>query len=292
MKTYTRSLLPLLPPVYTKKDIHFNEWLAGFVDGDGHLENQGNFCRLSVPQGTWNLHLIQELQSKFGGKLNKVPSGLNTYRYDLTNEDGQLIELLLAINGNVRGKSRTEQFIKMCHVYNIDYITPRVMSLDNAYTSGLIDSDGSITCQAKKIQVKVTATHPADLQYLKTLFNGNVTRRLDLHCAFDWKIGSQADVLFLKEYLLRFPLKSNKLVRSNLFEEYYRLKGLGAWKESSFYHPEWLSFLELWYDNGNDQYRKNCKERPYTAIERAKREAEEGERPGGVETATAEEREE
>ena len=287
MKLYQKSLLPLVPPIYTEEDIHFNEWLAGFIDGDGHLEIQGNFCRLSVPQGTWNLHLIQLLQSKFGGKLNKVPSGINTHRYDLTNEDGQLIELAHAINGNVRGKIRTEQFIKLCNVYNINYIMPKLMSLDNAYTSGLIDSDGSITCQAKKIQVKVTATHPADLQYLKALFNGNITRRLDLNCAFDWKIGSQADVLFLKKYLLSFPLKSNKIVRANLFEEYYRLKGLGAWKETSFCHSEWLSFLELWYDNGNDQYRKDCKERPYTALERAKREAEGGGKPGEVEAATA-----
>jgi len=287
MKSSEGSSLPLVPPIYTEEDIRFNQWLAGFIDGDGHLENRGNFCRLSIPQGEWNVHLIESLQEKYGGKLHKVPKKLNTYRYDLTNENGKLMELAQAINGEVRGKNRTVQFSKMCGLYNINLIVPKPVSLDNAYTSGLIDSDGSITCQTKKIQVKITSEHKADLKYLVNLFGGNITQRYDTE-AYDWKIGSREDVLCLKKCLLDFPLKSNKLVRSNLFEEYYRLKDIGAWKETSLYHSEWLSFLELWYDNGNDQYRKDCKERPYTAIERAKREAEEGERPGEVEAATTE----
>ena len=275
MKSYEKSLLPLIPPIYTEEDIRFNQWLAGFIDGDGYFEIQGNYCRFSMPQAEWNLHLLESLQSKFGGKLHKVPKTLNTYRYDLTNQDGQLIRLAHAVNSEIRGVSRTAQFIKMCEVYNITYIKAQPVTLQNAYTSGLIDSDGSITCQTKKVQVKVTAKHRADLEYLMSLFGGNITRRLDVACAFDWKIGSQADIIFLKKHLLDFPLKSNKLVRTNLFEEYYRLKDVGAWKETSFCHSEWLDFQKLWYANGNDQYRKNCQERPYTEVERAKREAEE-----------------
>ena len=292
MKSYVKSLLPLVPPIYTEEEVHFNQWLAGFVDGDGYFEIQGNFCRFSMPQATWNLHLLVLLQSRFGGKLTKVPKKPNTYRYDLTNETGQLIELAHAVNKEIRGVSRAAQFTKLCAVYNITYIEPGPVTLQNAYTSGLIDSDGSVACQTKKVQVKVTAEHPADLQYLVLLFGGNITKRLDANCTFDWKIGSQADVLFLKKYLLDFPLKSNKLVRTSLFEEYYRLKSIGAWKETSFYHSEWLVFLESWYDNGNDQYRKDCKERPYTEVERAEREAEGGGKPGEVEAATAGEGEE
>ena len=270
---YTKSLMPLAPPFYTQEDLNFNQWLSGFIDGDGHLEIQGNFCRLSVPQAEWNLHLLELLQKKYGGKIHKVPKKLNTYRYDLTNEDGNLIQLAHAINGNVRGQTRGPQFIKLCNVYNITHVVPKLMTLTNAYTSGLIDSDGSVTVQTKKIQVKITAKHNADLNYLKTLFGGNVTLRSD-EKTFDWKIGSQEDILSLKKYLLDFPLKSNKAVRTALFEEYYQLKNEGAWKETSFYHSKWLNFLERWYSNGNDQYRKDCKERPYTANERARRESE------------------
>ncbi len=130
MKTKAvRSVEALIPPKFSQDDVSFYKWLAGFLDGDGYLcfYEKRNRPSLQIAQAAWNLHLLQLLETKFGGSIRKVNRGdqSNTYNYIL-NKRSKLVELLHGLNGYIRATSRTLQFKKLCNFYNITSIEPSI----------------------------------------------------------------------------------------------------------------------------------------------------------------------
>lgn len=262
-KLYIRPLNPLIAPTYTEKEVRFYQWLAGFIDGDGCFIVKGNYCRLQIPQATWNLHLLELLEGKFGGKIAKCKKGPNTHYYYLSDRDG-LIKIAHGINGNVRATNRIVQFQNLCNVFHINYKSPYDMNLNNAYLCGFLDADGYVAYNIKSHNVKIGATskYYDDIKIFESMFKGNTLTKKNGN-AFEWRIGAKSDILFAQKYFEE-NTKSNKLIRIKLIQLFYELKDKKAYRTDSPDHNGWEKVLENWYDNGADIYRKGCTGRPHT----------------------------
>lgn len=267
-----RSVEALIPPKFSKEDVSFYKWLAGFVDGDGYFYfyEKKSQPSLRITQAVWNLHLLQLLKTKFGGSIHKPNGGdqPNTYEYTLSKRS-KLIELLHGLNGYIRATSRTLQFKKLCNFYNITWTEPSIFIEQNdQYFSGLFDADGSIVLNVNhqtnypKVHLTVSSKYEHDIKLFKYLFKGNIILKKKQIC-YDWQIGKKEEILVAQKCFGK-ELKSNKLIRGNLIQLFYQLRTAKAYKKDSPANKDWEKFLNDWYDNGADIYRKNCKGRPYT----------------------------
>jgi hypothetical protein len=273
---YVRPLLPLVPPVFTKEEILENEWIAGLADGDGYLCVDGNRCNFEVTQADHNVHLLEFLKSKFGGRIwqqnRTILKGGKTFYYKVSTKES-MIKLAFMLNGNVRGTSRNEQFQRLCQLLNITYIPPVVLTKTSGWYAGMFDSDGSIAFsfdERRNTLAKVCSKYSADVEFFKANFGG----RLVPHgtTAFNWVVTSKAEIIPFANYLKSIPLKSNKKVRVDMVDEYYELSQKKPLAKNSPYYQDWLALRERWHDNGADIYRKDCVGRPYTTKAREERE--------------------
>jgi hypothetical protein len=275
---YVRPLLPLIPPVFTKEEILENEWIAGLTDGDGYLNITGNRCNFEVTQADHNIHLLEFLKSKFGGRIwqqkrNILKDG-KTFYYRVSAKE-PMIKLAFMLNGNIRGTSRNEQFQRLCQLLNITYIPPVVLTKESAWYGGMFDADGSISFhfnEKRFTMLHVKSKYSADVEFYLKDFGGRVRK-----CGpnvFYWVVTSKAEILAFNNYLKYLPLKSNKKVRVDMVDEYYELSKKRPLAKGSPYYQDWLALRERWYDNDADIYRKDCKGRPFTAKAREERELE------------------
>lgn len=267
-----RSVEALIPPKFSEEDVSFYKWFAGFLDGDGYLYfyKKRDLPSLQITQAIWNLHLLALLKTKFGGSICKIKTKnqSNSYIYVLTKRS-KLIELLHGINGYIRATSRTLQFKKLCNFYNIKWIEPSIFIEPNdQYFSGLFDADGSIVLNVSpktnypNVSFSMSSKYEYDIKLFKCLFKGNIILSKKEIC-YNWKIGKKEEILVAQKCFGK-TLKSNKLIRANLIPLFYKLKEEKAYEINSPGKKDWEKFLNDWYDNGADIYRKNCKGRPYT----------------------------
>ena len=272
-KLYIRPLHPLIAPTYTKDEVCFYQWLAGFIDGDGCFRVDGNYCRLQIAQATWNLHLLELLQEKFGGKITKCKKGPNTHYYYLSDRNS-LIEIAHGINGNIRATNRIVQFQNLCNVFHINYQSPCAMNMNNSYLGGFFDADGCIDYNSGKraLEVSACSKYCNDVKVFEFMFKGSTSEKKN-GSAFNWKIGGRSEILFAHKYF-EANVKSNKLIRMKLIPLFYELKDKRAYNEDSPDHSAWNEMLENWYDNGADIYRKDCAGRPHSSKARMERNTE------------------
>jgi hypothetical protein len=272
-KPHIRPLHPLIAPTYTEDEVCFYQWLAGFIDGDGTFKVTNTYCRLQIEQATWNLHLLQLLERKFGGTIRKCKRYPNTHIYGLSDRSS-LIEIAHGINGNIRATNRIVQFQNLCNVFHINCQSPSSMNLNNAYLCGFLDADGCVRCNIKLHNVRISATskYYDDIKIFETMFKGNILKGKSSG-VFVWEISAKSDVLFAHKYF-EANVKSNKLIRMKLIPLFYELKDKRAYNADSPDHSAWNEMLENWYDNGADLYRKDCAGRPHSSKARMERNTE------------------
>ena len=115
-------VLFLLPNLMTlKKDEKFNQWLAGYIDGDGYFSySKKGYVSLEITTQIRDKRTLYLIKQKFGGSI-KVKSGTTHLRYRLHHKNG-LLNLIHCINGEIRNPIRLLQFGRLCHKYNIELI--------------------------------------------------------------------------------------------------------------------------------------------------------------------------
>jgi len=270
-KKFVRSNEPLLPPIFTKEEILFYKWLAGFLDGDGYFafyekEKQPS---LRIKQASWNIHLVELLKEKFGGYLGKASKSekSNTYEYCLAKRDC-LISLLHGVNGYIRATSRTIQYKKLCDFYNITYIEPNNLAQpDDPYLAGMFDADGSIFMDNEdgkhwKMRISMTSKYNEDIHKYNKIFGGTIKPKSE-ESYYEWRVSSEENVMLAQKHFV-VGLRSNKLIRCKLIPLFFELRSKRAYNQDSPLYKNWQQFVEDWYNNGADIYRKDCTGRPYT----------------------------
>jgi hypothetical protein len=128
---------------------------------------------------TRDKHCLYLIKQKFGGSI-KLRSGVKAVRYRLHHKQG-MINLINAVNGEIRNPVRLLQFKKICDKYNIKLILPSILTYNNGWLSGFFDSDGSVYLILSIFQMCISAGQKNNyiLNLLPDLYGGTVYTQKD-----------------------------------------------------------------------------------------------------------------
>jgi hypothetical protein len=235
----------MLPDKKIKETI-FNQWLAGLIDGDGCFQlSKKGYASLEIVMEIRDKHCLYLIKQKFGGSI-KLRSGVNWLRYRIHNKKG-LLNLINAINGEIRNPIRLIQLNKICDNYNISLIQPIPLTYKNGWFSGFFDSDGSVYFNLLSSQLLITASQKNKfiLDMLVDLYGGTVYIQKE---SFKWVVFKKAEIKNLLNYFILCPSRSAKHNRLKSISRYYELRELKAHlaSENSILGKAWKKFLLRW----------------------------------------------
>ena len=233
------------------KDLAFNQWLAGLIDGDGNfsLPKSGKH-RFEITMGARDKKVLSLIYHKYGGSIKGISNGY-AFKYKLRNRAG-LISLIEDINGLIRNPTRLLQMSKLCKKFDIELNNSKDLTFNNGWFSGFIDSDGSIYYKESSGQVFIGITQKNKflLDPLIRIYGGRVDVCGSKKEAFEYVIYRKKELLSLIDsYFNKYPLRTEKMKRVNLIKNFYLVKlstkdedGEG-WAEKLY---EWVKFQDKW----------------------------------------------
>lgn len=194
------------------------------------------------------LYLIKQ---KFGGSI-KLRSGIKALRYRLHHKEG-MVNLINAVNGNIRNTKRLVQLYNVCTVLEIQPKPPIKLEYSNSWFIGFFDADGTITYSFKQgnpqLTISVTNKYLIDVKDFKLIFGGYIYFDKAQNGYFKWSIQSEKDILnWINNYVKYNPSRSSKLKKLTLVKEFFKLKSMKAYKEpsDSAMNKAWLNFESKW----------------------------------------------
>lgn len=260
---------------YTLDEQKCNQWLAGLIDGDGHLTIQKNnvaICEITMPLD--DQPLLEKIKSLLGGNI-KPRNGYRAVRYRLGHQEG-MKNLINRLNGNIRNTIRIPQFKKICRHFNIEFISTSSLTNKNGYTSGFFDADGSIYISVSKsssenstligvngkikrlsesrgyhqLGIEISNKYQENLIIFQQAFGFGNIRLINKgkKSFYIYKI-KLSDVPDFEQYIREFPLHSVKMKRFLLLKEYFYLKKIKAHlaEKDTISNKRWVKFCKKWY---------------------------------------------
>jgi len=262
--TYCSSPEEKLPgqraKILKNTDLHFNQWLAGLIDGDGYLyvTKEGNTgCEITV--ALQDEKMLRIIQNKLGGSV-KPRSGCKAVRYRLQNKLG-MIELINRINGLIRNTVRTPQLYKVAEALTITVKDSSPIQIttpiNSSWYAGFFDADGTINFYMRtnpstrpQLTLSVANKYRVDLEHYQIAFGGSIYFDKAQNGCFKWSINSKELHLTLYHYFKEHRAMSIKSKRIFLIKEYYDLVDLQAYKheKDSAIGKAWANFEQKWND--------------------------------------------
>lgn len=232
---------------------HFHEWLAGLIDGNGcFLLTKKHFASLDIILDRRDEIALILIKKEYGGSI-KLKAGTKRVRYRLHHKKG-LLDLIHAVNGNIRNPIRMLQLQKLCEKYDIVFNFPKPLEYSNNWLAGFIDADGTITINKTNNQLAISVSQKNIylLEILKSIYGGSILMDKSSQLSYKLYYTSKLNILSLLDYLKLAPLRTAKKYRVYLINEFYHLKTLD--KNSINTHKAWLHFFQKWdyYENDSD----------------------------------------
>jgi len=229
------------------KDLLFNQWLAGLIDGDGYfiLTKKGyNSCEITMDAR--DKKALYEIKHKYGGTLKQI-SNANAYKYKLRHRVG-LISLINDVNGLIRNPIRLLQMNKLCVKFNIELKYPNPLTFNNGWLSGFIDSDGSIYFNEASGQVFISISQKNRylLEPLISIYGGRIDILSPKIEAFKYIIYRKTELFkLIDNYFNNYPLKTEKMKRINLIKQFYLVRIYKKNQDINKFN-EWIKFKDKW----------------------------------------------
>nr|AYE93360.1 LAGLIDADG homing endonuclease [Termitomyces sp.] len=228
------------------EDTKFNQWLAGLIDGDGCFQlSKKGYASLEIVGHIRDKNCLYQIKQKFGGAV-KLRTNLNHLRFRLHHKQGML-DIINAVNGEIRNPIRLLQLSKICEKYNIPVVQPTSITSENGWLSGFFDSEGSIYLNLKSSQIFITAGQKNKylLDLICNLYGGSIYIE---KTSFKWVVFRKSEIIKLLEYFKLNPCKSAKFNRIYAIPKYYELRDLKAHlaEESTILGKAWKKFLLRW----------------------------------------------
>ena len=241
---------------FDEKNIKFNQWLAGLIDGAGSLlvSSKGYpSCEITVALA--DERMLRVIQNKLGGSI-KARSGVKAIRWRLHNKIGML-DLIARVNGYIRHSNRFAQLNRVCGVLGLKVLSPDSLHNKHAWFAGFFDADGTIGYYLKgpkanaQLTISVTNKLYTDIIYFSNIFRGNIYYDSAQNGYYKWSIQSEELINSFLEYTKVCPVQSIKRNRLFMIKEYYRLINLKAHKssEDTILYKAWLKFNDKWMKN-------------------------------------------
>lgn len=251
LKRYNSYLVGISETTRETSNDKFNEWLAGLIDGDGYLNvSKEGYTSCEITVALNDEKALQQIKQKFGGSI-KLRSGVKAVRYRLHNREG-MINLINAVNGNIRNSKRLPQLHKVCSILNIKIIKPIPLKKNNNWFVGFFDADGTINYSFKngnpQLIISVTNKLLVDVEQYTDFFNGSIYYDKAQNGYYKWSIQSKIDVLNFIDYIKSNPSRTSKFNKLMLTHTYYSLKELKAYKApiDTPLYKAWLKFEDKW----------------------------------------------
>jgi ubiquinol-cytochrome c reductase cytochrome b subunit len=261
---------------FTAFEISWNQWLAGLIDGDGYLaiqkSNDVAVCEITMPLE--DEKVLQQIQQKLGGSIT-LRSGAKAVRYRLCHQIG-IKNLILRINGSIRNTVRIPQFQTLCNKFNVAYLEPKPLTLDNGYIAGFFDADGTIYISINKaspkhsiipgtegkiirlqnsrghnqLRIEISNKYKENLMMFKKAFNSGSIRTVvnrKKHVVHIYQIEHVESFL---QYVRKYPLYSTKKKRLLMVKNFLELKQMKSHlaPPSSMKQKVWNRFCKKWYN--------------------------------------------
>ena len=229
------------------KNLSFNQWLAGLIDGDGYfILTKKGYSSCEITTDARDVKALHEIKQKYGGTIKPI-SNASAVRYKLRHKQG-LISLIKDVNGLIRNPARLLQMNKLCVKYDISLIYPGPLTFNDGWLSGFIDSDGSVYYNEASGQIFISLSQKNKylLEPLISIYGGRVDILSPKIEAFKYVIYRKVELFNLIEnYFNNYPLKTEKMRRVNLIKDFYLLrihrKSLDIQKFN-----EWVKFKDKW----------------------------------------------
>lgn len=252
-----------LNQIISVKDSHNNEislkfkqWFAGITDGDGYIyvNKSGNVgFEMTLPSS--DEKVLRIIQNKFGGNIH-ARAGLKAVRYRTQKRD-TILKIIHCLNGLVVNNIRLAQLHKACVALNIPIKDPIAPTLDSAYISGLLDSDGSINFYEHKyndtfryqLTISIGNKSRCNIEFLISIFGGKIYFDKSNNGFYIWRANSKLLHLKLYDYFLKFPPKTIKVHRTYLIKEFHELNESKVYRDTnilSMNYKIWKKFLIKW----------------------------------------------
>ena len=245
-----KNLYPQYP------DAAFNQWLAGLVDGDGYftINKRKTNPQFEITMDARDIDVLNLLRSKYRGIIRKISNG-RAFKYKLRNVKG-LKSFLEDINGLVKNPTRLLQMSNICKKFKMELKYSNKIKFDDGWFSGLIDSDGSIYYKESSGQVFISITQKNKflLDPLVQIYGGTIKVCTSKQEAFQYSIYRKKELLkLINEYFSKYPLKTSKMKRVNLIEQFFlvKLNNKNTKDDLPKYINEWANFKDKW-DNFRD----------------------------------------
>jgi LAGLIDADG DNA endonuclease family protein len=131
LKPLITTTLNLKSNTLKPEEKRFNQWLAGLIDGDGcfQLSTKG-YASLEIVAHIRDKNCLYQIKQKFGGAI-KLRTNLNHLRFRMHHKQGML-DIIKAVNGEIRNPIRLLQLNKICEKYNIPVLQPAPLTYKNA----------------------------------------------------------------------------------------------------------------------------------------------------------------
>lgn len=262
----------------------WNQWFAGFTDGDGcfYINKKEKSVSFEITTHTTDARVLRIVKNKLKAGKVKLRSGSNSVRYRVK-QKAVILDIVKRLNGKLRNPARITQFKQVCEMLNVQYIEPpSLISKDDGYLSGLIDSDGSFAISVSnssaadsqisgvegrtirlinaggfsQISLKATSSYGAYLYFIKDSYGygsvylekANINNRSPKD-KYHWTIKSYEDLQRLSEYVKKNPLKTVKMHRMRLALLYFKYKALNYHLKpaDTIESKVWAKFAKSWY---------------------------------------------
>ena len=236
--------------------LKFKQWFAGITDGDGYIyvNKSGNVgFEMTLPSS--DEKVLRIIQNKFGGNIH-ARAGLKAVRYRTQKRD-TIIKIIHCLNGLVLNNIRLAQLHKACVALNIPIKDPVTPTIDSAYISGLLDSDGSINFYEHKyndtfryqLTISIENKSRCNIEFLLNIIGGQIYFDKSKNGFYIWRANSKLLHLKLYNYFLKFPPKTIKVHRTYLIKEFHELNESKVYRETnilSLNYKIWKNFLNKW----------------------------------------------
>lgn len=218
----------------------------GLIDGDGCFQlSKKGYASLEITMHIRDKNCLYQIKQKFGGSI-KLRSGLNHLRYRMHHKQG-ILDIIKAINGQIRNPIRLLQLNKICEKYDISVIQPLPLTYENGWLSGFFDSDGSVYLNLISYQMFITASQKNKylLDIICELYGVSVYIE---KLSFKWVVYKKSEIINLLAYFKLCPCRSAKFNRINGINKYLELRELKAQlaKPTTILGKAWNKFLLNW----------------------------------------------
>nr|YP_009059710.1 LAGLIDADG/HNH endonuclease [Parasitella parasitica]AIO05760.1 LAGLIDADG/HNH endonuclease [Parasitella parasitica] len=171
----------------------FKYWFIGFTEGDGSfIVNKTGYLEFKVTQSSIDAQILFYIKKELGfGSVRVQDKNNKTHHFRVRDQKG-ILKLIHIFNGNLLTERKNNQFKLWLEAFNKVYKTDIKLiqndnnpTLDNAWLSGLSDSEGCFTVSVIKqsesynqVQVQYILSQKNELELMTkiaALFDGKVT---------------------------------------------------------------------------------------------------------------------